>query len=239
MPPMPGAGVAADVVVLRHRGTAVLDQADLRRRAAHVEGEDVGAARASRRGSADAITPAAGPDSTMKTGRTRGRVGAEDAAARLHHEQLRLHARRRRAGSRSPAGSARTTGRMTALMTVVDARRYSRNSGATSEESETGTPGQLLGEDLAHPPLVLGVHVGVEEADGDRLDALAPQDRGGLAHGAVLERRAAPRPSGRAARRRRRRGRAARAASPSRTACRRAWAAPAARSRAGRGTRRS
>ena len=40
----PRARVAADVVVLRHRRPAVLDQADLRRRAAHVEGEDVGPA---------------------------------------------------------------------------------------------------------------------------------------------------------------------------------------------------
>ena len=73
-------------------------------------------------------------------------------------------------------------------MTVVDARRYSRNSGATSEESETGTPGSSSREDLADAPLVLAVDVGVEEADRDRLDALAPQDRGCVAHGVVLER---------------------------------------------------
>ena len=37
----PGARVAADVVVLRHRRLAALDQPDLRGRPAHVEGEDV------------------------------------------------------------------------------------------------------------------------------------------------------------------------------------------------------
>ena len=73
-------------------------------------------------------------------------------------------------------------------MTVVDARRYSRNSGATSDESEIGHSGKLLREDRAHALLVLVVDVGVEEADRYRLDTFPPQDRRCVAHGVFLER---------------------------------------------------
>ena len=187
---------------------------------------------------AEAITPAAGPDSTMKTGRTAGGIGAEDAAARLHHEQLRLHAR---------LGEPALDPLQVALDDRPDDRvDHGRRGPQVLAElrrhlgrERDRDPGQLLGEDLADALLVLRVDVGVEQADGDRLDALAPEDRGGVAHRLVLERpqhlalRAEP------LGRRRRRGRAARAAPPSRTACRRASGAPGARSRAGRGSPRS
>ena len=89
VPPKRRARVAAALLVLGLRRLPAMDEADLCGRSAHVERKDVGeAARAPM--SAAAMTPAAGPDSTVLTGRTRGCIGAEDAAARLHHEQLRL-----------------------------------------------------------------------------------------------------------------------------------------------------
>ena len=67
----PADGVPADLVVLRHRRPPVLDQADLGGGAAHVERDHVAVAERARPGDAAAITPAAGPDSTMNTGRCR------------------------------------------------------------------------------------------------------------------------------------------------------------------------
>ena len=86
------AGVAADVVVLGHGRPAVLDQPDLGRRAAHVERDDVGTAeRLAQVGRGDHAGGRPGLDHEHRP-HARG-VRAEDAAARLHHEQLRLHAR--------------------------------------------------------------------------------------------------------------------------------------------------
>ena len=102
----PGPRVPADVVVLRHRRAAVLDQADLRGRAAHVEGEDVRPAERLaevRRGDHARGRPRLDHEDRTAA----GGIGAEDAAARLHHEQLRLARPRRRAAARSARGSAR------------------------------------------------------------------------------------------------------------------------------------
>ena len=104
-----GSRVAADVVVLRHRRAAALDQADLRGRAAHVEREDVRTAERLaeiRRG--DHAGGRARLDHEHRL-RRRGRR-AEDAAARLHDEELRRDARRRRAGPRCARGSAARPG---------------------------------------------------------------------------------------------------------------------------------
>ena len=51
---------------------------------------------------------------------------------------------------------------------------------------------QLLGQDRAEALLVLGVEVGVEEADGDRLDALLAQPGGELAALVLVERAQRP-----------------------------------------------
>ena len=176
MPADARAGVAADVVVLGHGRAAVLDQPDLRGRAAHVEREDVGPA--------ERLAEVRRGDHARRRARLdhehgpRGRgIGAEDAAARLHHEQLRLHA-----GVGEPA--------LDPLEVALDDgpdHRVDHGRRGAQVLAELGRhlgrerdrdPGQLLGEDLADPLLVLRVDVGVQQADGDRLDLLAAQDRG-------------------------------------------------------------
>ena len=178
--------MAADVVVLRHRRLAVLDQADLGGRAAHVEGEDVLAAeRLSEVRRGDHTRGRPGLDHEHGT-RAR-RLGAEDAAARLHHEQLCLHARFGEAAL-DPLQIALDHG----TNHGVDHGRRGAQVLAELRRDLGGerdrNTGQLLGEDRADALLVLGVDVGVEQADGDGFDLLAPEDRGGRAHGVVLER---------------------------------------------------
>ncbi len=115
------------------------------------------------------------------------RLGAEDAAARLHHEQLRADAR---------VGESALDPLQVALdhwtnHGVDHGRRgaqvlaeLGRDLGGERDRDAR----QLLGEDRADALLVLRVDVRVEQADGDRLDLLAPKDRGRRAHGVVLER---------------------------------------------------
>ena len=116
-----------------------------------------------------------------------GRVGAEDPAARLHHEQLGPHAR-----LREPALDPVQVALHDRPDHGVDHRRRRAQVlaelGGDLGRERDGHTGELLGEDLADAPLVLGVHVGVQQADGDRLDVLPSQDRGGVAHGRVVER---------------------------------------------------
>ena len=185
-PADPGAGVAADVVVLGHRRLPVLDQPDLGGRAAHVEGEDVGPVeRLTEVGGGDHAGGRARLDHEHRPA-ARG-LGAEDAAARLHHEQLRPHAR---------VGETALDPLQVALDDRADDGVDHRRRGAqVLAELRRHLGGerdrdarQLLGEDRADPLLVLRVHVRVEEADGDRLDFLAPQDRRGGAHRVVVER---------------------------------------------------
>ena len=182
----PGARMAADVVVLRHRRAAVLDQADLRGRAAHVEGEDVRTAErlpeVRRRDHARGR-----PRLDHEDRPAAGGVGAEDAAARLHHEQLRLHAR---------VGEPLLDPREVALDDrpddgVDDGRGGAQvlaELGSDLGRERDGDAGQLLREDGADPLLVSRVDVRVQQADRDRLDLLAPHQRGRLAHRVVVER---------------------------------------------------
>ena len=123
----------------------------------------------------------------MNTGRAARRLGAEDAAARLHHEQLRLDARVREPAldplevaldDRPDDGVDDGRGRAQVLAEL------GRDLGRERDRDAR----QLLGEDRADPPLVLRVDVRVEQADRDRLDLLAPQDRGRLAHRVLVER---------------------------------------------------
>ena len=53
-------------------------------------------------------------------------------------------------------------------------RSYSRISGSSSLESVTGMVGVALADQVAQARLVRAVGVGVDEADGDRIDARRP-----------------------------------------------------------------
>ena len=136
---------------------------------------------------AEAITPAAGPDSTMNTGRVR-------AASELKTPPLDCIT----SSFACDAGVGEAA--LDPLQVALDDRAddgvdHGRRGAQVLAElgrdlgrERDGHAGQLLGEDRADPLLVLRVDVGVEQADGDRLDLLAPQDRGRRAHGVVLER---------------------------------------------------
>ena len=72
---------------------------------------------------------------------------------------------------------------------VVELRSYSRISGATSQESEIARPGNRLRSQAPRLPLVRRVREGVEEADGDRLDARPARSRRDLLELRLVERR--------------------------------------------------
>jgi hypothetical protein len=182
-----GGRVAAHEVVLRHRRLPAPDQPDLRGRAAHVEREQVAAA--------DHAAEVRGGDHAG--GRARldhehrpppsGRR-AEDAAARLHHEQLRLDT-----GVREPLLDPLEVALDDGPDDGVDHRRRCAQVLAELRRHLGGErdrhAGQLLGEDRADPQLVLRVDVGVQQADRDRLDLLASQHGRRVAHRALVERR--------------------------------------------------
>ena len=81
------AGVAADVIALGDRGLAVVHQAGLGRRAAHVERDDVAVAERLPI-SAAAMMPPTGPDSIIVTGALVAVSGDIDAAVRLHDREI-------------------------------------------------------------------------------------------------------------------------------------------------------
>ena len=105
-PADPGAGVASDVVVLRDRRPAVLDRGrpspscrPCRRRGCRPAERLAEVRRGDHAGRGPGLDHEHRPHG--------GRVRAEDAAARLHHQQLRLNTRLGEPASRSAAGSAR------------------------------------------------------------------------------------------------------------------------------------
>ena len=151
----------------RARSRAADDQADVRRRAAHVERDRVlvaGRARDPRR-----ADDARGRARDERNGRMRGRlVELRDAARRAHHERRRQAAPPRNA-PRARAGSARRPGPRYASIAVVDARSYSRNSGAISCEATTCASGRRRRTSAATARSCDASPVGVQEADRDRL----------------------------------------------------------------------
>jgi hypothetical protein len=81
-----------------------------------------------------------------------------------------------------------TRGFTAASTSVVIARSYSRYSRSTWLDSDTTGVGVLLGEHRAHPLLVVGVGVGVEEADAERVDAPLTEPAGHRAGAGLVER---------------------------------------------------
>ena len=90
-----------------------------------------------------AITPAAGPDSTMNTGRSMAASNVSTPPLLCMTSSSPVMPEPRILSWMFPR-YRETTGRMAALITVVLARKYSLNSGATSDESDTGTDGRIL-----------------------------------------------------------------------------------------------
>ena len=87
---------------------------------------------------------------------------------------------------------AESRGLTAASTSVVIARSYSRYSRSTSLLMRDHGVGVLLGEDRAHPLLVPGVGVGVQEADAEGVDARG-RGTSGPPRGRRPRRRAAPR----------------------------------------------
>ena len=133
------------------------------------------------------MTPAAGPDSTMNTGRSPALSKVSTPPPLCITSSSASTPRPRSRSSIEPRYSW-TIGWIPALMTTVLARSYSRNSGTMLDDSETATSGQLLGEDRADPLLVDRVGVGVQQADRDRLDALLGERPGDRPDRVLVER---------------------------------------------------
>ena len=100
-------------------------------------------------------------------------VERRDAARRAHDERLR-QARLARARPRARAGSRATTGPRYASAAVVDARSYSRNSGATSCDATTCASGMPPPQLVGDRALVRRVAEREEQADRDRLGVRRP-----------------------------------------------------------------
>ena len=122
------------------------------------------------------MAPPAIPESSTCAGRAR----ASDASAwppfdfsSDHGRPSALRGERLVEGRRRSASSS---GFRYASTIAVVPRSYSRQIGATSCESDTGTPGPRSRERIARRELVLGVEVREQVADGDG-DVLRPPAR--------------------------------------------------------------
>ncbi len=186
LPADAGACVSAHLVVLGDRRPPLADEADLRRRAAHVEGENL--ALPELRAEMGAGDDACGRPRFDHEDRTAsGGIGAEDATARLHDEELGSDARRA-----EPLLNALEVARDDRADRGVHDRcappEVLAKLGSDLGRERDRNAGKLLGEDRADAELVLGVDVGVKEANGDRFDLLPPQDDRRLANRGLVER---------------------------------------------------
>ena len=119
-----------------------------------------------------AIAPAAMPEAASRTANCSTRAAS---SRRPSGEGGDLLDSRTRRGVRRGAWCSRRRAAEDCVATAVEKRSCSKISGRISLDVETATSGSLL-EDLLHPALVRRVGVRVDEADGDRGHATAPQD---------------------------------------------------------------
>ncbi len=105
----------------------------------------------------------------------RGLLDARDATRRAHHERLG-QAGLRRTASASPRRYRDITGPRYASAAVVDARSYSRNSGAISCDATTCACGSRRRSSSLTARSCSGCAVGVQQAHGDRLRLERPSD---------------------------------------------------------------
>jgi hypothetical protein len=129
------------------------------------------------RDGAAAITPAAGPDSAVRTGRRRARCRGHDAAIGLHDVEIRRRSRRRQRPSELAeiARDDRAADRRSARWSRK--RSNSRISGRISLEHETCV-GPELAQRRDRRALVGRVGVGVDEDDGAGLAPSPAVSRG-------------------------------------------------------------
>ena len=113
-------------------------------------------------------TPAAGPDTSAQA----GCAAASSIVATPPDERITSGVGSPAAEARSPSAVRylETTGPRYASTAVVDARSYSRNSGATSWEATTRTPGKPAAQLVGHGALVTRVPECEEQADRHGLD---------------------------------------------------------------------
>ena len=81
------------------------------------------------------------------------------------------------------------------MTTAVEVRSYSPASGSTSTDAVTAISGKACEKMRAADALVLGVPVGIEKADRDRLDAFGTKERTGRQHAIGVYRRSLMVPS--------------------------------------------
>ena len=172
-----GPGGRADLVLLGDARGAALDEAGLGGGAAHVEGQDVvEPEEVAEMGGDD--DPRGGSRLDHEHGLGAGGLEGQDAAARLHDEELALE-----------SGFPQT--RLDAGEIPLDDGPHPRvDEGGARPEVLAELRSDLRGErdhrfgerlvhDLARPILVRGIQVGVEIADRDRFHALVLQLPGG------------------------------------------------------------
>ena len=167
-------------------GAAAGDQGELRGRPAHVEGDEVGVARelAVRRGHEGA---GGRPGFDHAHGEAGHRLRGGDAAAGLHHEEPPGIVERPERLLEPPEVVAHRghhvgvdDGRRGALVLADDGRDLRREADRDLR--------RLLADDLGGALLVRRVDVGVQEADGDRRDAVPEEPPDGRPQAALVER---------------------------------------------------
>ena len=180
------AGVTADIVARRHGRLALAHQAGLRRCAAHVERDDV--AKAER-----AADLRRGDDAADRAGfHHRHRALGRDL--RRHHAAVRAHDREI-TGKADLAEALREARHVAADLRPdvgVDHRgRHPLELAVLAQDlvrQRQVRVGDLPADHLAGDLLVLGVDVGVQEADGDRLDPVGAQRGAGFGDAGAIER---------------------------------------------------
>ena len=177
----------AHLLLGAHRGRAAHDHADVEARAAHVAGDHVGVA-GRERGEGRGLDAGGGPGHQRVHGVARGDVHGHRAAVALHHEQLVPVAL-----ARQLAGQTTQVAIDDRLDEAVDRRRRPALELAVLRQ-QLRPRGDVRvrprrGGDLARPPLVAVVDVGVDEVDDERLDAARAQPRGRAPDAVLVERR--------------------------------------------------
>ncbi len=124
---------------------------------------------------AEAITPAAGPDSTMNTGRTLAASEPKMPPLDCITSSFASNARRRQPAL-DPLQVPLDDGADDGVDHRCRRAQVLPELGRDVGRERDGNARELLREDRADPLLVLRIDVGVEEADGDRLDPFASKE---------------------------------------------------------------